>query len=465
MNRRRRIGKAALVLLGALAFWQGSAQAAVQNASMAFCNTSCIFATGTTGVAGDGPGFFVKFTVPNGFNGATHSITIDATNLAPGTRFPSSRFDYIIHFDQGAYTVLGSASLSNNAQRVVLTPANDLLNVPAGGQMAIAIGGPTKPGAALNPTVAMEGYRFLVSTTNDSAAATTTFTIVPDEPAAMAWYRGAEQATQVGTPFPSIVSVRLMDQFGNPIAGEQITFSGPDSEPRGIISPAGGTTSSAGITSTAVTAGQVAGSWELTASGPNDVTAKTTMVNLAGPPDQVTVELDPPTLVADGASRSTAEATVTDAFGNPLAGREVAAEIDGDQHIGPVTDLGDGRYSAEITASTTPGDATITFTDMESGLNGQATLTIDPDLEAPRVKLLKKPKRVVRAARVELRFASDASDLAGFECKLDKRPFKPCASPKRYRVKRGRHAVSVRAVDFVGNKGKPKTVRFRRSKR
>lgn len=466
MHRRGRIGGGALALLAALALLCVSgAQAAVQNASVVICDNSCLFATGTTGVAGDDPGFFVKFKVPAGFDGASDWVAIDASTLAPTTRFSSNKFDYQISFGSATHAVLGSANVFQNAQRVVLFPGNSSLTVPPDGEMAVQLGGPTKPGAVRNPTVVGNSYRFSVETNKDSAAQTSTFTIVPDAPANLSWFSGAGQSAEVGSAFSDPVSVRLTDQWGNPISGQQVTFSAPASGPRGSFDPASASTDSAGLASTIATAGQLAGPWELTASGPNGVTAKTTMVNVVGPPAWVAVALDPPRLIADGVSSGTAEATIIDLFGNPLPGREVSVSTDGDERLGPVTDLGDGRYSATVTAGTTPGDSTITFKDEASGLSGQATLVGDPDLKAPRVKLLEAPKRVVRRPRVRLRFSSNAPDLAGFQCKLDKRPFKACRSPKRYRLKRGNHRIRVRAVDLAGNRGKAKTVRVKRVKR
>ena len=41
---------------------------------------------------------------------------------------------------------------------------------------------------------------------------------------------------------------------------------------------------------------------------------------------------------------------------------------------------------------------------------------------------------------------------ASFECKLDKKPFKPCKSPKKLkRLKKGKHKFKVRAIDPAGN--------------
>lgn len=61
----------------------------------------------------------------------------------------------------------------------------------------------------------------------------------------------------------------------------------------------------------------------------------------------------------------------------------------------------------------------------------------------PNVKIRKAKAK----ARAKVKFAFSAT-IAGstFQCKLDKKPFMPCASPKFFKVKPGRHKFSVRAV-------------------
>ena len=71
------------------------------------------------------------------------------------------------------------------------------------------------------------------------------------------------------------------------------------------------------------------------------------------------------------------------------------------------------------------------------------------DAKAPETKLVKHPRK--RSGRRLARFKFDADEQATFECKLDRRAFKPCSSPFRKRVSRRRHTFAVRATDAVGN--------------
>jgi CSLREA domain-containing protein len=83
------------------------------------------------------------------------------------------------------------------------------------------------------------------------------------------------------------------------------------------------------------------------------------------------------------------------------------------------------------------------------------------DLRAPHAKILRGPRG--KLAKDAARFGFD-SDEAGsrFQCKLDRKPFKPCKSPHRYTgLKLGKHLFEVRAIDPAGNVGAPAQRRFR----
>jgi len=82
------------------------------------------------------------------------------------------------------------------------------------------------------------------------------------------------------------------------------------------------------------------------------------------------------------------------------------------------------------------------------------TSTPAGDVEAPETTLLSiKRKATVRAknatAKIQARFSSEPG--ARFECKLDRRAFASCASPKTLKLKAGKHVFRVRAVDAAGN--------------
>lgn len=71
----------------------------------------------------------------------------------------------------------------------------------------------------------------------------------------------------------------------------------------------------------------------------------------------------------------------------------------------------------------------------------------------PSTRIAKHPGRRVKTGgkRARVRFAfTSGSAGASFKCKLDKAPFKPCHSPRSYRVKLGHHTFQVEAIDAAG---------------
>lgn len=89
------------------------------------------------------------------------------------------------------------------------------------------------------------------------------------------------------------------------------------------------------------------------------------------------------------------------------------------------------------------------------------------DRIAPATSLGHRPLRALtvpahrRWRRVAFAFgASEAG--ARFRCRLDRRPFRPCRSPRAFHVTKGRHAFRVFAIDAAGNRDRsPAVFRFR----
>jgi hypothetical protein len=127
--------------------------------------------------------------------------------------------------------------------------------------------------------------------------------------------------------------------------------------------------------------------------------------------------------------------------------------------------------SADFDADPDPGDSIQTQADFpEERLNVSARLEPDADGDgfgdetqdgcpseplsqlpcpavvpaAPDTFIKKRPPNKVKGRRVTYKFAADVEG-ATFECKLDRRPYRSCVSPKNLRVKPGRHKFRVRA--------------------
>jgi hypothetical protein len=74
-------------------------------------------------------------------------------------------------------------------------------------------------------------------------------------------------------------------------------------------------------------------------------------------------------------------------------------------------------------------------------------------------------KLATKSAKVKVKFKfSSSTPGATFKCKLDKASFKPCTSPKTYKVKPGKHLFEVEAVNTSGADPTPASFRFKVSK-
>ena len=76
----------------------------------------------------------------------------------------------------------------------------------------------------------------------------------------------------------------------------------------------------------------------------------------------------------------------------------------------------------------------------------------------PRTKIDQHPKRQTRHRTARFGFA--ANEPATFECKLDRNPWAPCATPFEQKVATGKHKLEVRATDSFGQPD-PSPAKFR----
>jgi Ca2+-binding RTX toxin-like protein len=87
------------------------------------------------------------------------------------------------------------------------------------------------------------------------------------------------------------------------------------------------------------------------------------------------------------------------------------------------------------------------------------------DRTPPATKIRRRPPALLFASgpRRRVAFAFSASESgARFRCRLDRKPFRPCRSPRAYLVSPGRHSFRVFAIDAAGNRDRsPAVFRFR----
>jgi spore coat protein CotH len=368
-----------------------------------------------------------KSIVADGAATATATATVrDAGgNPVPGEQLTFSSSDSAVHFDpvddngDGTYSVQVTASTSAGSKTIVAADAS----VPGlEGSTTLT----QRPGPASEMTLVMQPSSIVA----DGAAAT-------------------------------LAKATVRDANGNLISGEPITFSSSDPN-QGIAaqSPSGGTyyariTASTSAGQKTITAGDAA------VSG---VGVSAILTQTAGPAIRLSLTLQPPAIVADGLSATTATAVLSDAHGNPVPSRPlVFSSNDPGQRIDPFVENPDGSYATRITASNSPGAKTITVADFaKPSLVATAVLTQAPAPEAPVppapmppvVKISARPHRHGFDRTPTFRFGSGQATPATLLCRLDARRFRPCASPLTLpRLSRGRHRFQVRAVSPLGELG------------
>jgi Ca2+-binding RTX toxin-like protein len=118
----------------------------------------------------------------------------------------------------------------------------------------------------------------------------------------------------------------------------------------------------------------------------------------------------------------------------------------------PSTEAPNGGTQEPATQEALPGTV-----QPSSGTGQQPSPPPSPvavDSSSPQTRLAGRPVALLFARRtwrrVAFRFAS--SEVGSrFRCKLDRGPFRPCASPRSYKVRAGRHTFRVFAIDSAGN--------------
>lgn len=131
-----------------------------------------------------------------------------------------------------------------------------------------------------------------------------------------------------------------------------------------------------------------------------------------------------------------------------------ACEVDG-AGFGPcsgpgnthsVTGLPNGAHSFSVRATDTNGLVGVATRNFGVSVPGSGG-----DTDPPETTITKSPPNKTKKEAAKFKFRSDEPG-SSFECKLDKKPFKPCTSPRSYRrLDEEKHRFSVRATDAAGN--------------
>jgi hypothetical protein len=144
-----------------------------------------------------------------------------------------------------------------------------------------------------------------------------------------------------------------------------------------------------------------------------------------------------------------------------IASRFPSLETPGASYLVRISALADGQ-TATFAAGAFADQAVLINADIEPDADadgfGDETQDGCPtdsskqgDCTPPETTITKRPPNKTKKHRVKFRFKSSEPG-SSFACKLDKKKFKPCTSPKKYkRLKRGKHRFKVRATDAAAN--------------
>lgn len=187
---------------------------------------------------------------------------------------------------------------------------------------------------------------------------------------------------QAGTAISPPVTVRAVDSGGATVTSftGNVTISIAANPGGGSLS---GTTTVAAVSGVAtfgtLSINRAGSGYTLTAAatGLTGVTSAPFAIT-PGPPSGATstITAAPTSVPADGASSSTITVELRDAAGNRLtAGGSAVALSTTAGTLGPVSDEGDGTYTAELTAPSTPATATVRGTVGGSAITDTATVT------------------------------------------------------------------------------------------
>ncbi len=182
-----------------------------------------------------------------------------------------------------------------------------------------SLGVATAPAFTANTLVGTYTVTATVSGVSSGASFSLTDTAGPA--ASVTAAAGTPQSTVVGTAFASALQATVEDQYGNPVSGVSVTFTGPTTGPGGSF---GGsiaitaTTNALGVaTAPAFTAKTLAGSYTVNATVPNvSAGASFNLTQTAGAADQVVFGEQPTSGIAGVAFSASVTVEVEDQYDN-----------------------------------------------------------------------------------------------------------------------------------------------------
>jgi adhesin/invasin len=308
----------------------------------------------TAAASGMTGGTSVPFSItPGPASGATSMITASPTSV-PADGSSSSTITVELR------DALGNPLTSGGAVVALTTTAGTLGPVTDGGDGTYSAE-LTAPSSSATATV-----RGTVGGSAISDTATVTFTFVP--PATIRLVFGQQPTdTQAGAVITPAVTVRAVDSGGAlvPTFSGAVTIAIGTNPASGVLSGTTTVTAVSGVATFANLSIDRAGTGyrlSASASGATGTTSAPFAIT-PGPASapSSSVSALPTAIPADGSTTSTITVDVRDAFGNRrTSGGDAVTVTTTAGTLSAVTDLGNGLYSATLTAASTPGTATVT---------------------------------------------------------------------------------------------------------
>ena len=179
--------------------------------------------------------------------------------------------------------------------------------------------------AAMSATAGTIAGGYVV--TASVASVSTSFTLTNSAGAATALVAqaGSGQSAQVDATFGTSLVAKVIDTYGNPVAGIPVAFTPPSSGASATLTPAGGTSTSTGLVTTVAKAGTVTGAYSVVASATGLPMIGFALTNTAGAPAAIAVKTGTPQSATVHTGFATPlSAVVTDSHGNFVPNAAVA---------------------------------------------------------------------------------------------------------------------------------------------
>ena len=188
-------------------------------------------------------------------------------------------------------------------------------------------------------------------------------TNLPGAAGTLAVLGGTGQEAVVDAAFASSLEVIVRDRFGNVVPGVTVNFTVPATQASAILSAPSASTGAGGTCSVTATAGQLAGSYLVTATADGVATpVQFGLLNRPGAPAALLASASGSgqSVQAGEPFASPVAVTVVDAHGNPVPGVVVsfacpAGTVSCTLDAGQVTSDAQGRAQAKVTANGHPG--------------------------------------------------------------------------------------------------------------